>query len=87
MFIDLITKTLSAQLAPQIRIISIAPGMLTNPVSGSEFSTTKEQAMIETTPMGRIGTPEDVADVVESYVTNIKYATGSIIILDGGRTV
>ena len=85
--VDLLTKSLSARLAPAVRIISIAPGMLEHGVSGSVATTEKRNFMINTTPMQRIATAEDVADTIEAYATTIKFATGCVVLLDGGRTV
>jgi len=49
---------------------------------------TQEQAdkLISTTPLGRLGSPEDVAQAV-LYLLNADYVTGETIIVDGGRHV
>lgn len=86
--VDILTKSLSARLAPNVRIISIAPGMLEQNVSGGgKHNNEKKNRIILDTPMKKIVTAEDVALVVQAYAITIKYATGSVIILDGGRTV
>jgi 3-oxoacyl-[acyl-carrier protein] reductase len=85
--VDLLSKSLSSRLAPDVRIISIAPGMLEQGVSGSIATAEKKNFMINTTPMQRIATADDIADTVEAYATKIKFATGCVVLLDGGRTV
>ena len=49
---------------------------------------TQEQAdkLIATTPLGRIGSPDDVAQAV-LYLLSADYVTGETIIVDGGRHV
>jgi NAD(P)-dependent dehydrogenase (short-subunit alcohol dehydrogenase family) len=49
---------------------------------------TQEEAdkLISTTPLGRLGSPEDVAQAV-LYLLNAEYVTGETIIVDGGRHV
>jgi NAD(P)-dependent dehydrogenase (short-subunit alcohol dehydrogenase family) len=42
--------------------------------------------LIATTPLGRIGTPEDVAQAV-LYLLGADYVTGETLIVDGGRHV
>jgi pteridine reductase len=49
---------------------------------------TQEEAdkLISTTPLGRLGSPEDVAQAV-LYLLSADYVTGETIIVDGGRHV
>jgi NAD(P)-dependent dehydrogenase (short-subunit alcohol dehydrogenase family) len=49
---------------------------------------TQEQAdkLIATTPLGRLGSPEDVAQAV-LYLLSADYVTGETIIVDGGRHI
>jgi pteridine reductase len=77
------TRGLAKALAPRIRVNAVAPG----PVLLPEGST-QEQAdkLIATTPLGRIGSPEDVAQAV-LYLLSADYVTGETIIVDGGRHV
>jgi NAD(P)-dependent dehydrogenase (short-subunit alcohol dehydrogenase family) len=42
--------------------------------------------LISTTPLGRIGSPEDVAQAV-IYLISADYVTGETLIVDGGRHV
>lgn len=85
--IDLLTKSLAVSLAPTVRVISIAPGYLEDGVSGTNVTPEKREWMASITPLNRVGTAKEVADVVVAYATTIKFATGAIVVLDGGRTL
>ena len=77
------TRGLAHALAPKIRVNAVAPGLVLLPDGW-----TQEQAdkLIATTPLGRLGSPEDVAQAV-LYLLGADYVTGETIIVDGGRHV
>ncbi|MDP9205782.1 MAG: SDR family oxidoreductase [Gemmatimonadota bacterium] len=77
------TRGLAHALAPKIRVNAIAPGPVLLPEGW-----TQEQAdrLIATTPLGRLGSPDDVAQAV-LYLLGADYVTGETIIVDGGRHV
>ena len=77
------TRGLAHALAPKIRVNAIAPGSVLLPEGW-----TQEQAdkLVATTPLGRIGSPEDVAQAV-LYLLSADYVTGETIIVDGGRHI
>ncbi len=77
------TRGLAHALAPRIRVNAVAPGSVLLPEGW-----TKEQAdkLVSTTPLGRIGSPEDVSQAV-MYLICADYVTGETIIVDGGRHV
>ena len=77
------TRGLAHALAPKIRVNAVAPGPVLLPDGW-----TQEQAdkLISTTPLGRLGSPEDVAQAV-LYLLSADYVTGETIIVDGGRHV
>jgi pteridine reductase len=77
------TRALAHALAPKIRVNAVAPGSVLLPEGW-----TQEQAdkLISTTPLGRIGSAEDVAQAV-MYLICADYVTGETIIVDGGRHV
>jgi pteridine reductase len=77
------TRGLAHALAPRIRVNAVAPGAVLLPEGGPEELAEK---LIATTPLGRIGTPEDVAQAV-LYLLSADYVTGETIIVDGGRHV
>ena len=77
------TRGLAHALAPKIRVNAIAPGAVMLPDGTSPGEAEK---LISTTPLGRIGTADDVAQAV-LYLISADFVTGETIIVDGGRHV
>lgn len=77
------TRGLAHVLAPKIRVNAVAPGPVLLPEGW-----TQEQAdkLIATTPLGKLGSPDDVSQAV-LYLLSADYVTGETIIVDGGRHV
>lgn len=77
-----VTKSLAHVLAPQVRVNSVAPGIvLTRWVEGREDHVKK---LSEGTPLGRAAQAEDVAEVIVSLITGADFITGQTIVVDGG---
>lgn len=83
--LELITKSLSKVLAPQIRIMAICPGYLETATSGATKPENFNERVSQEIPLKRVGTGEDVAKAIESIYFHLPYSTGSTILLDGGR--
>lgn len=80
-----VTKSLARVLAPEVRVNSVAPGIiLTRWVSGREEHVMKYG---EGTPLGRVCSAEDVADVVIPLLTSASMMTGQTVVVDGGMTL
>jgi len=82
--IDAVGDALARALAPQVRVLSVSPGAVQSsfvPGRGAEFAAKTAAA----TPLGRIGLPDDVAAAVEACATTLRFATGTRIVVDGGR--
>ena len=78
-----LTKNLSVELAKEnIRINAVAPGVVPTPLYG-ELSEEQLQSLHGLQPLGRYGTPQDVADAV-LYLANATWVTGVILPVDGG---
>jgi 3-oxoacyl-[acyl-carrier protein] reductase len=78
------TKSLARALAPEIRVVSVSPGLVdTEFVKGLDQKWRDEQAA--RTPLGRLATPDEVGAAVLALASTLKYANGCIIPLDGGR--
>jgi 3-oxoacyl-[acyl-carrier protein] reductase len=85
------SKTLAVALAPnRIRVNVVAPGSIQFP--GGKWEETKEHArpfydsILSTIPWGRMGTPEEVADVVVFLASpRASWITGACIVVDGGQ--
>jgi 3-oxoacyl-[acyl-carrier protein] reductase len=84
--LDNMTKSLARALAPRIRVVSVSPALVdTEFVKSMDRSWHDEQAA--RTPLGRLSTPAEVADAVVAAVTSLTFATGSILLVDGGRSL
>jgi len=82
--IDLVTKSLAKALAPQIRVVGIAPGYLTLPTSGAFKPIDANERLAGLVPLRRVGEAEDIANAVECLATTMRFVTGQTIIVDGG---
>jgi pteridine reductase len=77
------TRGLAHALAPHIRVNAIAPGAVLLPAAWDEAAGAHLAA---TTPLRRLGSPEDVVGAV-LYLIQADYVTGETIVVDGGRRV
>ena len=82
------TQTLAVEWAPHgIRVNAVAPGPITSPGAATQLWDSPEavERITRTVPLGRWGTPEEVADAVAFLVSpHAGYITGEILTLDGG---
>jgi pteridine reductase len=79
-----LTTALAKTLAPHIQVNAVAPGPVLLP---EDFSESLRGAIVQATPLKRIGTPEDVAQTVLFLVEGSDFITGAIIPVDGGRLI
>lgn len=82
------TKSVAEALAgDNIRVNAIAPGLIdTDILSGVEQSTL--DSIVAATPLGRIGTPEDVADLARFLLSEeSRFITGQTLVVGGGRVM
>jgi pteridine reductase len=77
------TRALARTLAPDVRVNAIAPGAVLLPDKWSEEDAAK---LRESTPLHRLGSPNDVVGAM-LYLLRADYVTGETIIVDGGRHV
>lgn len=76
------TKCLALELAPDIRVNCVIPG------STNTYSRTLEHSRIlqSKIPLGRLGTPEEVAEIVGFLISDgARYITGQKFFVDGGQ--
>lgn len=78
-----LTKALARDLAPKVAVNAIAPGPVLLP---DNFSEEDKNKIIQKTPLGRIGFPEDVANAVVFLLEN-DYINGTVLTVDGGRSI
>ncbi|MBL8338934.1 MAG: SDR family oxidoreductase [Rhodoferax sp.] len=83
-----ITQSLAKELAPQaIRVNAIAPGFIDTDMARS-IGPAKFQERLASIKMGRIGTPQDVANVALFLASDLSaYVTGQVIGVDGGMLI
>ncbi|MEQ1740203.1 MAG: pteridine reductase [Methyloglobulus sp.] len=79
------TKILAKELGPTIRVNAVAPGAILWPESG--LSAQEKTEILQRIPLGRSGSPEDIAKSVLYLVKDADYVTGQILTVDGGRTL
>jgi NAD(P)-dependent dehydrogenase (short-subunit alcohol dehydrogenase family) len=78
------TKALAKALAPVVQVNGVSPGIAEFPESYSEEL---RQQLIDNVPLGRAGTPEDIAKTVRFLCESGDYITGQVIPVDGGRSL
>jgi pteridine reductase len=79
-----LTKGLARAMAPAVRVNGVAPGIAVFP---DEYSTKLRESLTSQVPLGRAGTPEEVARLVRFLVESGDYITGQIVPIDGGRSI
>ncbi|WP_461482432.1 pteridine reductase [Porticoccus sp.] len=80
----MMTKALAKELAPEVRVNGIAPGVILWPHSDEQMSAAIKQQVISRVPLQRIGSPADIATAALFLATRASYITGQIIAVDGG---
>jgi pteridine reductase len=77
------TRALAKALSPEVRVNAVAPGVVLLPEGWTEADA---ERLRSTTPLARLGSPEDVAQAV-IFLLEAEYVTGEVIRVDGGRHV
>ena len=72
----------------RIRVNAVTAGFIDTPMTSPELVPDYIAEQVARTPLGRLGTPEDVADAVIFLCTeNSSFITGSVVTVDGGYCV
>jgi glucose 1-dehydrogenase len=80
--LGMLTRSLALELAPAIRVVSVAPGVI-----AVERNKADAEALIPEIPLQRAGTPEEVAACVAWLASDeARYVTGASYLVDGGLT-
>ncbi len=84
-----LTASLALEYGPVIRANAVSPGMIATALTGPLVDDPViADRMVAKTPAGRIGEPEDVADVVTFLVSDLaRFVTGQNVVVDGGMTL
>jgi pteridine reductase len=80
-----LTRSLALELAPEIRVNAVAPGAIAWPEDG-QFDPAERGRVVASTPLGRVGSPEDIAHAVH-FLACATFVTGQILAVDGGRSI
>jgi 3-oxoacyl-[acyl-carrier protein] reductase len=79
-----LTMSLARALAPAVRVVAVSPGLVdTEFVKSLDQAWRDEQA--KRTPLQRLAMAEEVADAVLAVATYLRFTTGAIVPVDGGR--
>jgi 3-oxoacyl-[acyl-carrier protein] reductase len=81
------TRTLACEMAPyKIRVNAVSPGWIAT--NSMKAASERWQQAVEKIPMGRLGTPEDVAEAVLFLASDVaSYITGEILDVNGGEVM
>jgi NAD(P)-dependent dehydrogenase (short-subunit alcohol dehydrogenase family) len=85
-----LTANAALEYAPTIRVNAVSPGMIATALTAPLFEVFPEMVdrMTAKTPLARIGTPEDIADVVVFLWSDLaRFITGQNLVVDGGMTL
>lgn len=78
-----LTKSLAAELAPQVRVNAIAPGTILLP---PDPTPEKIKWATENSLLKKVGSPNDVAKLIR-FLIDCDFVTGSVYLVDGGRSL
>jgi pteridine reductase len=85
--LGMLTQSMAQELAPHVRVNGIAPGAILWPEDGS-MDIEQQRQSVARIPLGRCGTPEEIASLVVYLCSDAaKFITGEIIKVDGGRSI
>ena len=71
---------------PAVRVNAVAPGLVDTPWTvGERWDAVREQ-ISAANPLHRSGTPDDITDAVVGLITS-RYATGQVLVVDGGTSL
>jgi NAD(P)-dependent dehydrogenase (short-subunit alcohol dehydrogenase family) len=85
-----ITASAALEYGPTIRVNAVSPGMIRTALTAPllQFLPDETARYERTTPAGRLGEPEDVADVVAFLLSDdARFITGQNLVVDGGMTL
>ena len=79
----MMTRSLALELGPQVRVNAVSPGAILWPEDSGNSAV--QDTMLARTPLGRTGTPREVAEAVRWLLQDATFSTGQVLHLDGGR--
>ncbi len=82
-----LTKGLAQELAPQVRVNAVAPGVIMWPEGEAWQNDEQRRKIVAHTLLKREGEPDDIAKAVQFLLHDAPYITGQVITVDGGRSI
>lgn len=84
--LEMQTKSLALEFAPEIRVNAIAPGAIIWPEKANSLTPEAQKKIIAKTPLKKHGHPDYIAQTILALAEN-PFITGQIIKIDGGRAL
>lgn len=82
-----LTRAMALSLAPHVRVNAIAPGLIGTEMAMAIPDDVLEK-MVSAIPLDRMGSPEEIANVVWFLLTPLSsYITGHVVVVGGGRSL
>ena len=82
-----LTRAMALELAPHLRVNAIAPGLIGTEMAMAIPEDVLEK-MVSAIPLDRIGSPDEIANVVWFLLTPLSsYITGHVVVVGGGRSL
>lgn len=82
-----LTRGLAQEMAPQVRVNAVAPGVIVWPESEEWQDEELRRKTVAHTLLKREGEPDDIAKTVVFLIKDAPYVTGQVIAVDGGRSI
>jgi pteridine reductase len=80
----MLTKILARALAPEVTVNALAPGAVLVP---EDYDDAERERLARTTPLRRLGTPDDATAALLYLLEGGDFVTGEILAVDGGRRI
>ena len=84
-----LAKAMARELGPDgIRVNCVTPGLIQTEINAGKISDEARGKILETIPIGRLGVPQDVANIFLFLASDLSgYVTGAVIDVNGGMLI